>query len=96
MDAVEHGLKRGLEAGLEREASHFAELAVGNVSRNLVRIFFATTALKKDSGIEGDAPAPKPVHHLGVVGAGFMGSGIAGVALTRAGVKVSLRDSAPA
>ena len=50
LDAVRHGLKHGLEAGLAREASHFADLAVDEVSRNLVRIFFATTALKKDPG----------------------------------------------
>ena len=93
LDAVRHELKHGLEAGLEREASHFADLAVGEVSRNLVRIFFATTALKKDPGVEGDAPAPKSIRELGVVGAGFMGSGIAGVAVTQAQVNVRMRDS---
>ena len=94
LDAVEHGLKHGLEAGLDREAAHFAELAVGEVSRNLVQIFFATTALKKDAGVAGEAPDAKPIRRLGVVGAGFMGSGIAGVAVTRAQVDVHLRDSA--
>ncbi|MCH7825854.1 MAG: enoyl-CoA hydratase/isomerase family protein, partial [Acidobacteria bacterium] len=52
LDAVEHGLKHGVKAGLEREALHFAELAVGDVSRNLMRIFFANAALKKDPGVE--------------------------------------------
>jgi 3-hydroxyacyl-CoA dehydrogenase/enoyl-CoA hydratase/3-hydroxybutyryl-CoA epimerase len=74
------------------EAALFAELAVDEISRNLVRIFFATTALKKDPGVEGEAPPPKTVHNLGIVGAGFMGAGIGGVAVAQAGVDVRLRD----
>jgi 3-hydroxyacyl-CoA dehydrogenase/enoyl-CoA hydratase/3-hydroxybutyryl-CoA epimerase len=92
LTAVRHGLKYGLEAGLDMEAALFAELAVSDVSRNLVRIFFATTALKKDPGVEGEAPDPKPVSNLGVVGAGFMGAAIGGVAVAQAGVDVRFRD----
>jgi 3-hydroxyacyl-CoA dehydrogenase/enoyl-CoA hydratase/3-hydroxybutyryl-CoA epimerase len=93
LEAVEHGLRHGLEAGLDMEAAHFAELAVGEVSRNLVRIFFATTALKRDAGVPDPAPAPREVSRLVVVGAGFMGAGIAGVAVSRAEVDVRLRDT---
>lgn len=92
LEAVEHGLKRGIKAGLQKEARLFADLAVSDVSRTLVQIFFATTALKKDPGVEGDAPAPKTVHNLGVVGAGFMGAAIGGVAVSQAGVDVRFRD----
>ena len=54
---IEHGLRHGVEAGFDMEAAQFAELAVGAVSRNLVRMFFATTALKKDlGGVTGAAP----------------------------------------
>jgi len=91
--AVEHGLDHGVEAGLDIEASLFAELAVGEVSRNLVRIFFATTALKKDAGVEGPEVTPKSVANIGVVGAGFMGAAIGGVAVTGAGVDVRMRDT---
>jgi 3-hydroxyacyl-CoA dehydrogenase/enoyl-CoA hydratase/3-hydroxybutyryl-CoA epimerase len=91
--AVEHGLRYGVEAGLEMEAEMFADLAVGEVSRELVRIFFATTALKKDRGAE-HAPEPRPVNRLALVGAGFMGSGIAGTAVAHAGIDVRLRDTA--
>ncbi len=91
--AVEHGLAHGIEAGLNMEAAEFAELAVGDVSRKLVQIFFATTALKKDSGVEGEAPPPKDVDALAVVGAGFMGAGIGGVAVAQAGVDVRFRDT---
>jgi 3-hydroxyacyl-CoA dehydrogenase/enoyl-CoA hydratase/3-hydroxybutyryl-CoA epimerase len=91
--AVEHGLDHGVEAGLDIEASLFAELAVGEVSRNLVRIFFATTALKKDAGVEGPEVTPKSVASVGVIGAGFMGAAIGGVAVMGAGVDVRLRDT---
>ncbi|MDH3455694.1 MAG: 3-hydroxyacyl-CoA dehydrogenase NAD-binding domain-containing protein [Gemmatimonadota bacterium] len=90
--AVEHGFKHGVDAGLDIEASLFAELAIGDVSRNLVRIFFATTALKKDWGVAGEPPAPKPVTNVGIVGAGFMGSAIGSVAVSQAHVSVRLRD----
>src|SRR5437899_3878708 len=92
LEAVEHGLKHGMAEGLKREAQLFGQLAVTDVSRKLVQIFFATTALKKDFGI-ANPPAPAVVSRLGVVGAGFMGSGIAGTAIGQAGVDVRLKDA---
>lgn len=93
LKAVEHGMKYGIEAGLDMEAALFAELAVGDVSRNLVQIFFATTALKKDPGVEGAAPEPRAVANVGIVGAGFMGAGIGGVAVALAEADVRFRDT---
>jgi 3-hydroxyacyl-CoA dehydrogenase/enoyl-CoA hydratase/3-hydroxybutyryl-CoA epimerase len=93
IDAVRTGLARGHRAGLAREAELFGQLAVGRVSRHLVQIFFATTALKKDA-VPGVEPGEGgTVERLGVVGAGFMGASIAGVAALRAGVDVRLRDT---
>ena len=93
IDAIRTGLNRGMAAGLRREAELFGELAVSPVSRNLVRIFFATTALKKDDGtVPGTATAAR-VERLGVVGSGFMGAGIAGTAVTQAGVDVRMKDA---
>lgn len=88
---IEHGLRHGIEAGLDMEAAQFAELATGDVSRQLVRIFFATTELRKERGVAADAPPP-PVSHVAVVGAGFMGAAIGGVAAARARADVRLRD----
>jgi 3-hydroxyacyl-CoA dehydrogenase/enoyl-CoA hydratase/3-hydroxybutyryl-CoA epimerase len=93
LGAVRYGLANGLEAGLSYEAEQFGKLAVTEVSRRLVEIFFATTALKKDRGVSDPAPEPLPVAQLGVVGAGFMGSGIASVAAVQAGVPVRMRDA---
>lgn len=92
LDAIVHGLRHGLRAGLAREAHLFGQLAVSDVSRKLVQIFFATTALKKDFGI-ADPPPPSEVRRLAVVGAGFMGAGIAGTAVVQAGVDVRLKDA---
>lgn len=93
LDAVAHGLAHGMTAGFDREARHFGELAVGEVSRKLVQIFFATTALKKDPGVEVAPEAIRRVERLGVVGAGFMGAAIGGVAVAQAGVDVRFRDA---
>ncbi|HJR35629.1 MAG TPA: fatty acid oxidation complex subunit alpha FadJ [Gemmatimonadales bacterium] len=93
IEAIRTGFNRGRDAGLRREAELFGELAVGPVSRNLVRIFFATTALKKDDGIAPGSGAARPVARLGVVGSGFMGAGIAGTAVSQAGVEVRLKDA---
>src|SRR3989454_496762 len=92
LEAVEHGLKHGMAEGLKREARLFGQLAVTDVSRKLVQIFFATTQLKKDFGIP-NAPPPTAVQRLAIVGAGFMGSGIAGTAIVQAGVDVRMKDA---
>lgn len=93
LEAVREGLERGMRAGLQREAQLFGELAVGDVSRKLVQIFFATTALKKDYGVEVRRAEVRTVRRLGIVGAGFMGSAIGGVAVAQAGVDTRLRDA---
>src|SRR5438552_3632278 len=92
LEAVEHGLKHGMAEGLKREARLFGQLAVTDVSRKLVQIFFATTQLKKDFGLP-NAPPPTAVQRLAIVGAGFMGSGIAGTAIVQAGVDVRMKDA---
>lgn len=89
LDAVHEGYARGIEAGLREEARRFGALAVSDVSRELVHLFHATTALKKD---DPDLPPPTPVRQLAVVGAGFMGAGIAAVAARR-GTPVRLKDA---
>ena len=93
LEAVRTGMQRGMRHGLLDEARRFGELAVSPVSRKLVQIFFATTALKKDDGVAPGTATPRPVRRLGVVGSGFMGSGIAGTAVAQAGVEVRLKDA---
>jgi len=92
LEAAEYGLKHGMTEGLKREAQLFGQLAVTDVSRKLVQIFFATNQLKKDPGVE-NAPPPVRVERLGIIGSGFMGSGIAGTAVAQAEVDVRMKDA---
>ena len=93
LEAVRIGLEQGITAGLAEEHRAFGELAVGDVSRKLVQIFFATTALKKDDGISAGSAVPRQIRRLGVVGAGFMGAGIAGTAVLNVEVDTRLKDA---
>jgi 3-hydroxyacyl-CoA dehydrogenase/enoyl-CoA hydratase/3-hydroxybutyryl-CoA epimerase len=86
LDCVETGLRRGRLAGLECESTSFGKLATGMESRNLVRLFHAMNGAKKPP----EGAEPRPVQRLAVVGAGFMGAGIASVSLGRC--QVVLRD----
>jgi 3-hydroxyacyl-CoA dehydrogenase/enoyl-CoA hydratase/3-hydroxybutyryl-CoA epimerase len=93
IDAVQCGYSDGIEAGLREEAARFGALAVSPECRQLVSIFFATTALKKDSGLpDGVTAVPRAVRKIGILGAGFMGAGIATVAV-QAGSLVRLKDA---
>jgi 3-hydroxyacyl-CoA dehydrogenase / enoyl-CoA hydratase / 3-hydroxybutyryl-CoA epimerase len=93
LEAVRVGLEQGITAGLAEEHRAFGELAVGDVSRKLVQIFFATTALKKDDGVPSGSAVPRQIRRLGIVGSGFMGAGIAGTAVLNVEVDTRLKDA---
>ncbi|MEO7360693.1 MAG: 3-hydroxyacyl-CoA dehydrogenase NAD-binding domain-containing protein, partial [Gemmatimonadaceae bacterium] len=93
IDAVHKGYSEGLTSGYAEEARRFGDLAVSNVSRQLVYLFFATTALKRDTGLpKGVHATARTVNKLGILGAGFMGAGIAAVAVQQ-GTLVRLKDA---
>jgi 3-hydroxyacyl-CoA dehydrogenase/enoyl-CoA hydratase/3-hydroxybutyryl-CoA epimerase len=91
LEAIEHGYQKGFAKGLEREAELFGQLAVSDVARRLMEIFFATTALKKDNGTDDPGVKPRKVERVGVLGGGLMGSGIAYVTVN-AGIPVRVRE----
>ncbi len=91
LEAVRAGAEDGPEAGYRAEARGFGELVVSDVSRQLVHLFFAQTALKKDPGVEAKDVRPREVKKIGMLGAGLMGSGIAYVSIN-AGVEARLKD----
>ncbi|HET9554690.1 MAG TPA: fatty acid oxidation complex subunit alpha FadJ [Anaeromyxobacteraceae bacterium] len=91
LEAVRHGYEKGVAEGLAFEARAFGELAVSDVSRRLVEIFFAQTALKKDTGVDDPAVKPRRVASVGVLGGGLMGGGIAYVTVN-AGLPVRVRE----
>ena len=65
-----------LEKALAEEEKVFCELAVTEISRNLIRLFFMTEEIKKQTGSK-DAKKFPPMSRIAVLGAGVMGSGIA-------------------
>ena len=93
LDAVQAGYARGFDAGLKEESRLFGEMAMTDVSRQLVFLFFASNSLKKDPGVDvAEVPRAREVHTLGVLGAGFMGAGIASIAVQQ-GTSVRLKDT---
>jgi 3-hydroxyacyl-CoA dehydrogenase/enoyl-CoA hydratase/3-hydroxybutyryl-CoA epimerase len=93
IDAVQRGYVEGMTSGYDEEVRQFGLLSVSAVSRQLVYLFFATTALKRDSGLaDGASAVPTRIAKLGVLGAGFMGAGIATVAV-QGGTMVRMRDA---
>ncbi len=86
IDCVETGIKKGAKAGYEKELEWFEKLMLTPESKALRSLFFAMSDNKKNP-YEG----AKPIDTLGMIGAGFMGAGIAEVSATR-GIKVILKD----
>ncbi|MBW3570938.1 MAG: fatty acid oxidation complex subunit alpha FadJ [Gemmatimonadetes bacterium] len=93
LKVVEAGLDRDVRQAQELEARAFGELAVTPEARSLVHVFFTSTAAKNDAGL-GDDVEPKKVDQIAVVGAGFMGAGIA-AASAESGIRVRLKDVKP-
>jgi 3-hydroxyacyl-CoA dehydrogenase/enoyl-CoA hydratase/3-hydroxybutyryl-CoA epimerase len=91
VDLVRRATATSLEKGLKLEAEAFGRLAVSDVSRSLVSVFFATQDIKKDAGYPEATPV-REVGKLGVLGAGLMGAGIAGAA-AHVGAAVRLKDT---
>ena len=92
LEAVARGYADGPVRGGQEESRLFGEMAMTPEARELTFLFRATTDLKKDPGVDMGAVEPPPVQVMGVIGAGFMGAGIATVAAQN-GVFVRLRDA---
>src|SRR5213594_3044196 len=87
LEAVVHGMRHGMEAGLSREAELLGPLAAGRTAKNLVSIFLMQREARRDSGVEDPSVRPRDVRAAAVIGAGVMGGGIAQT-LARSGVPV--------
>jgi len=95
IDVLEVHAGRGFDASDAVETAAFGMLAVSDVARRLMGIFFATQELKKDNGVSDPGVAPRSVERIGVLGAGLMGAGIAYVSSNAGhGVRIKDRDAA--
>ncbi|MBZ0118608.1 MAG: fatty acid oxidation complex subunit alpha FadJ, partial [Sandaracinaceae bacterium] len=95
LDVVRAGLADGFEKGLEAEAEAFGELVTSPQCAALMSIFFATTAMKKETGVDDPSVKPREVDRIGMLGAGLMGAGIAYVTAVQAKIPVRLKDKDP-
>ena len=84
---VKTGLEKGSDNGYKAEVIKFEELMIGNVSKELRNLFFSMTEKKKNPL----ASHAKKLSSIGILGAGFMGAGIAEVTLNT-GIGIHLKD----
>jgi len=94
LDVIEHSYGRPVAEALEIEASHLADVLIGPVCKNLVRIFSLSEEAKKAPVVADRSLEPATVREMALVGAGVMGGGIAEIA-SRNGVTVRMRDLKP-
>ena len=100
IDVIAAGYERGIAYGYREESRRFGEMAMTDVSKQLIFLFFATNELKKDPGVDPaehpelpvSAFEPLPVDKIAIIGAGFMGAGIASIAVQH-GSLVRLKDA---
>ena len=90
LDVIKKSMGKSRDKAMEIEREGFCSVAGGDVSKNLINLFFMMEDVKKRNGVE-DKNAGKKVDHLGVLGAGTMGGGIAYVAADK-GVFVRIKD----
>ena len=77
LQSVKKGYKKQLNKGLDIEAKLFAKLIGTSISKNLIKIFFWTTAVKKENGTNNPDISIKEIKKAATLGAGVMGGGIA-------------------
>ena len=90
IDCVRMGAEQSPAKGYQTEADHFGQLVVSPESAQLQNLFFATTDMKKEDGIEG--VTSKKINKVAVLGGGLMGGGIALVTATKAKLPVRIKD----
>ncbi|MCY7295865.1 fatty acid oxidation complex subunit alpha FadJ [Alteromonas sp. a30] len=93
LDVLEASEGKACKRGYQLEAELFGKLVMTPESEQLRHIFFATTEMKKETGVEGVDPAK--INKVGVLGGGLMGGGIAFVSAVKAGTPARIKDVRP-
>jgi 3-hydroxyacyl-CoA dehydrogenase/enoyl-CoA hydratase/3-hydroxybutyryl-CoA epimerase len=91
MQVVYEGLQLPMDQGLRVESRYFAKILRSPQAAAMIRsLFVSMQELNKGARRPAEVP-PKPVKKIGVLGAGFMGAGVAYVS-AQAGIDVVLID----
>ena len=90
IDCIETGYTKGIAAGYEKELVLFEELMLTFESESLRSLFFAMSDNKKNP-YQTEGKQSKTLNTLGMLGAGFMGAGIAEISIDK-GIEVFLKD----
>lgn len=90
IEVVKEGIDMDLDEALEVEADAFADLVVSDVAKGLISIFFMKQTVDHRAKEMSDG-ARDLDHRVGVLGAGFMGAGIA-QGLAYKDYEVTLKD----
>jgi len=90
IDCVRVGVEQTSAKGYQTEANHFGELVMSPESTQLRGLFFATTQMKKEQGVDGIQPLK--INNAAILGGGLMGGGIAFVTATKARIPARIKD----
>lgn len=92
IEVVRTGMLKGMQAGFKAEAEAFGDLAMTPESKALIHLYFSSEELKKDNGVANPEITPKKIKHVGMLGGGLMGGGIATVSLTPGQFSVRIKE----
>lgn len=90
LDVIKRTYGRGIKKGFSIESKAFGELAITDVSKNLIKVFYLNEEFRKLQWVD-DKIKPAAVKKCGVIGAGVMGGGIAQL-LTFNDIPTRLKD----
>jgi 3-hydroxyacyl-CoA dehydrogenase/enoyl-CoA hydratase/3-hydroxybutyryl-CoA epimerase len=90
IEVMKKGIAQGIKVGLEAESEAFANLAVGDVSANLIALFFSTEFAKQSAASLATKFSEENTERIGIVGSGTMGASLAALAATH-GMQVTVR-----
>ena len=91
IDAISAAITLPFEQGIAKEREYFLELMNTSVSRAMRYAFFAQRNTSKVADIPSDTPL-REINHVGIIGAGTMGGGIA-MNFVNAGIPVTILET---
>ncbi len=90
LEVIKDSYRGSLKKGLDLELKAFSELVITDKCKNLIGLYFANEALKKDNKLSKTIK-PKDINNAATLGAGIMGGGIAWL-MSKCGIPVRIKD----